>query len=923
MITRLYLQRTSALLATLACLALSANAQTVRVEAENFVPPTGTATVGSGPNSAGIVSVDSSGARSGGKYIGYFVYWDWLEYDFTVPEDGTYSITFSYTSDWALNGFIPTVISFYTSGQQVISKADIPKTANWGDWQTFTLPQTVALKAGSNRMRVAMRPDAMDAITQAVTIGGGMNTDYIEFSKTGPYPALSAVSGTVTTTVGGSPAPLEGALVSVGADYNSASYVARTNSAGAYTLYVPAGSQSITAFANGFAKSTVTVTAPGTQNFTLAFNGRFEAELLDGTNNGFDRSEGFQAEYTTETKIDNQPRSNFGQLVEVGQGKFATYKHVVVPAAGVYDLSMNYASGVINDSLGYGRYNVTVNGGSSSELRWGLTGDNLTYQDCDPIFVTLNQGANTIKVQQPDTTSWANVDYFTLVPTTRNPGTLRVVVTSSTTSLPVIGASVKITGTNSQDIGITGADGSLSIPVAAGSYDIQASRSGASASTTANVTAGSTTTANIQLAITAVLVEAEDFVASGPNTPSVDIVENPTASGGKTISNLSGQDRPEWAEWILNATQDGMYQVSITYASVQYPGAHTLNVWNTFYRQEVPDGLPLTADGNDYQTFTYPYNIPLKAGENRLRLTFGAYGAGAINMDFLTYERISAYPTLKSCSGSVKGKDGGYVGAIQNADVWIATNEMYEFYHTRTPSSGAWTISIPSTIGLIVNVDAEGYTSPGPKVVFANGIYNAELSFNNPNLLTPAVMQVNAKTAVAVHPDIRINTSEPGEVWNGSPGKWFEMIISVPRTGIYKVGMGYSSGWNSGDGQPVKSVWTVNGSPVNVDFAKTANWADYQYFDNIASLPLNAGANVIRITYVEASANVQYFTFVRTGDIPSTDIDGSGKTELKDAVVYNRRLAGVDTGATPDLNGDSVSNTLDVARIIKVAAGLQ
>ncbi len=207
--------------------------------------------------------------------------------------------------------------------------------------------------------------------------------------------------------------------------------------------------------------------------------------------------------------------------------------------------------------------------------------------------------------------------------------------------------------------------------------------------------------------------------------------------------------------------------------------------------------------------------------------------------------------------------------------------------------------------------------------MFANGIYNAELSFNNPNLLTPAVMQVNAKTAVAVHPDIRINTSEPGEVWNGSPGKWFEMIISVPRTGIYKVGMGYSSGWNSGDGQPVKSVWTVNGSPVNVDFAKTANWADYQYFDNIASLPLNAGANVIRITYVEASANVQYFTFVRTGDIPSTDIDGSGKTELKDAVVYNRRLAGVDTGATPDLNGDSVSNTLDVALIIKVAAGLQ
>ena len=52
------------LLAAAFALSGSAHAQPIRVEAENFIPPNAVSTMGSGPNSTNIVTVDANSAAS-------------------------------------------------------------------------------------------------------------------------------------------------------------------------------------------------------------------------------------------------------------------------------------------------------------------------------------------------------------------------------------------------------------------------------------------------------------------------------------------------------------------------------------------------------------------------------------------------------------------------------------------------------------------------------------------------------------------------------------------------------------------------------------------------------------------------------------------------------------------------------------------
>lgn len=922
-----------------ACLAVG-----VRLEAELALPPNGNATVRTGP-SAGpritdFVSVDSNAGASNGAYVGYFDYWEWMEWDAVVPEDGVYEIQAKYATNAGVNNYVNLVVSVYTAGPQV-TNAVLPVTGNYVPVDNpatvmtdeFGAPVAVPLKAGTHRVRMQIRPDPNYG-----TPAGWLNLDYIELVKKpsgGEFPSnLQLVQGTVTVSVNGSPMPVEGALVSVGPEYTTAAYVARTGADGRYTMWLPATSQSLTVLVNGWAKVTATVTPPATKDFALTeWSGRIEGELLDSTNAGREWGNGVQPEFTTVPNSLGVPRSNYGQLVNFNVNKFAEWRHIYAPAAGVYDLGMYYSAGIVGIDPPYGRVSFTLNGGATTDVRYDVTStDFLTYAQSVSQMVDVKAGMNLVRLSNPDQYASANVDYITLTPTTRPYGYLKVVVQSQT-GLGLSGASVKIDGGDTTTAGTvytgpTGGDGSFQVPVPPGTYAVTVSRTGKVGTGQGTVTAGGTTTVTIVLTVTAATVEGESFTASGPNIPSVDIADSSTASGGKVITDLSAKDRPEWVEWNLDAAQDGMYQLVLGYAtSATGSGAHTLWVKSTSFQYVVADGLIPTADSNDYQVMVYPTLIPLKAGSNTLRMTMDQYGGG-INIDYLTFERISALPATKTASGTVKGSDGTGQAAIQNAVLFLNTSDPSVSYVARSSGTGEYTLVVPSTQGFVIGSMAEGYTTidPAARPGFGNITWNPVMNVNNePDPTTPPTMRVFARSAVVYDTGINLDwAAENQPLWGTSPGKFYEFIISMPRSGMYEMGMWYSSGWNSGDGNPVRTTFTINGLATPVNFPKTESWADYLYRPAVASLPFAAGPNTVRVTYLEAGANVGYFTFKRTGDLvlPGTDLNNNGKTTLEDAVLYNRRLNSLDTGATPDFTGDGTSGTADVVYIMRIAGGL-
>jgi hypothetical protein len=945
--------RTLAAFAALAALAAAPTlaqvpATGIFVESENFSPPSGNATLTSGPNITNIVTVDNNGTASGGKSIGVFDAWDWLEYDVTIPEDGLYNVIYRYASNWGENPKFGQALEFFTAGQQ-ITPPGAPVTATWGDYQLFTLPTPVPLKQGVNHFRIKERPDY-----GTVGFGGSMNMDYVKFEKAGAYPNLVAVSGTVTAQIGGTATPVQGALVSEdpdpakGALYTEASHLTRTDAAGHYTLYLSPGSHQVTAFYNGFAAATAAVTAPGTHDFSLGWNGRFEAELFDATNKGPGNSAGVQPAYATGyydvdkvTKLGTY--SGNGLVINIGSpsGKFALYNHVVVPTAGYYDLSMHYGSD--QDPSVTSPYNWQVNGTLNTVISWPGTGSYTTMQDSPTVLVHLNAGVNTLRWTD-NGSLFANMDYFTLKATTQQVGTLNVSVKDGGGKV-VPGAAISVSGDGGTYSGTADGNGLFSIVLPVGAYTVTASRSGTTNTADVTVAANTPTNAAITLNITAILVEGEDFTASGPDQPgpAVSVADLSGASGGKVLQNLSGRgdtgvlpSNYRYAEWTVDAPADGMYRFMMHYATLFSPGEIRLTVAGTSYRLHY-ETLTNTAGSTVYADFSPFEEIPLKKGPNTFRVTAGE---GGLNVDYFTFDLDTASPaiTFKTISGVVKGTDGTGSAPVRNAvvfdnsygDIGLAT------YYTTTDATGHYTLNVPDT-GLNydgtsnLGVQAAGYLPQTVNAVPGNSTKDFLLPLNNPDAVTPPALRIDfadfydtTNAVLAVGPGA-ISTAI-GEIAfvQAGPDTWVDLSVSVPRSGLYDVALNYGSNALPA-GQMGHLTLSAGGAGATAAFPMTATWADHQTIPAFVTLPLQAGPNTVRLAFPDAAANIEYLDFSRSGDLPpaaSTDIDNNGVTDIRDAVIYARRLGGQDAGPTPDLTGDSASNAQDVRRILSVAGGL-
>jgi hypothetical protein len=939
------------------------HAQTIRVEAESFVPPNAVATMGSGPNESKVVTVDQNASASGGFTIGWFGSWDWLEYNVTAPADGIYNMSFFYGDGDGAMDPLPVDLTFFTTGKQYLVGNIHPTPVSSPSWafSNYTTvvaapsdgaaPFAIPLKSGVNRFRVAIRPDFI--------LAGAMNIDYMEFTKTADaYPALQAITGVVSSQIGGVSTPLGGAMVSDGPDYHTAANVTRTDGSGAFTLWVPAGSYSLTAFANGFTASTVSASSPSATNFSLTWNGRYEAELLDSTNTGPEVGNGDQPAYDTQHSL-----SNKGEIVNSAPGKYAEYKSVYAPADGVYDVSIHYSA--MSAAVGDPGYLLwTVNQTSTVKAVYTATSitDFLTYQDSTaPALMTLKKGLNTLRFADanagPPVTPSANIDYFTVAPSTQPHGTLKVIVTNSVNGNPISGANITIPAAAPQLTAQTGGDGSVSIPVPPGTYTVTASKSGTAGPVTAapaTVADGQTVNVPIQLTVSGVSVEAEDFVAGGPGVPPATITAVGSASNGKVVTGFTGSYLQGWLEWNVNVTEDGLYRMTLQYAvppdgsdAIVHPvypidmtvsaTPSTFHVNTSYYldTSQIPPAkvpiIPRTADGDTYASFDLVNDsqaqalVPLKAGSNRVRISLAS---GTMNLDYLQFTKLAAYPTnYRTITGTIYGSDGVGSAPIAGAAVWQNNSTLHTTFNeaqfaTTTDAAGHYSLTAVS--GAFLNASVNGFiaTTPYISVPAGTATKDVTLNVNPPTPPDTGTEKMDAfKLSIA---DTRLSTNE-NMITFTQPGAYFGWTINVPRSGQYQVGMNYSSGWNSGDGLPVKTTWTVNGVPQEVDFAKTTSWTDFQFFPSIATIPLNAGGNTVRVDFIDAGANIVYLTLLRTGSIPppvSTDIDNSGKTDIIDAVIYARRLGGLEAGAKPDLTGDGLSNAADVARILRVAGGL-
>ena len=936
-----------------------ARADTIRVEGESFVTPNGVSTLGSGPNASKVVTVDPNSSASGGSTIGWFGSWDWLEYTVTAPSDGVYNLSFFYADADTTVDPLPVMVTNFTTGKQYLVK-NIHSTPSWAyaDYTTVvaapddaSAPYAIPLKAGANRFRVAIRSDFVMA--------GAMNIDYMDFTKTTEaYPSWQAVTGTVTTQIGGVSTPLAGALISEGADNHTASNITRTDSTGAYTLYVTSGSHSLTAFANGFAPNTVSASAPGTTNFAMTANGKYEAELLDSTNTGPEVSFGEQPAYDSGAASGNT-LSNFGEIVNSGPGKYAEYKSVYAPADGVYDLSIHYASmasvtGAVGDP---GYLTWTVNTTNTVKMTYTTTSatDWLTYADSTPILVTLKKGVNTLRFTDANAgtggnpaTPSANIDYFTVAPSTQPHGTLNITVTDLAAKA-IGGANITVPLASPQFTGLTGSNGVLAIPVPPGTYAVTANKSGAANAVTVSsivVADGQTVNVPIQLNISGAAVEAEDYTSGGPGVPPATITDLASASGSKVVTGFTGSYLQGWLEWTVNVSADGLYRLTMQYSIPSgddivhpvYPIDMTVNVFPSTFHAHTTN-IPRTENGDTYGGYDLQDDsanvilIPLKAGDNKIRLSLAS---GTMNLDYIQVTKLQAYPTnVRTITGTIYGSDNVGSAPIAGAKVWLNNSGIHTTYDeaqfaTTTDANGLYSITA-YTGGAFLNASANGFIasnlgSPAYILVSAGtSTKDATIKVNPPTSPATGTEQVDAYRLTSA--DTRLATNESMITFT-QPGTYFGLPLNVARAGMYQVGMYYSSGWNSGDGNPVKTTWTVNGVDQAVNFDKTVSWLDFQFFPSIASIPLNAGGNTLKVSFVEAGANIVYFTLTRTGALPppSTNVydvgDSKGKTDLMDAVMYARRLAGLDTGAKPDLTSDGLSNASDVARILRVAGGL-
>jgi hypothetical protein len=121
-------------LAALLFLLSKADAQTLRIEAENW-------------NAMSGVLTQNSSDAGGGLDVGWIDNGDWMDYSYTAPTAGTYTVRFRLATQ---NSFAQFQVKNSTG--QVLATVNVPTTGSYQTWQTTST--TLTLPAGAQVIRL-------------------------------------------------------------------------------------------------------------------------------------------------------------------------------------------------------------------------------------------------------------------------------------------------------------------------------------------------------------------------------------------------------------------------------------------------------------------------------------------------------------------------------------------------------------------------------------------------------------------------------------------------------------------------------------------------------------------------------------------------------------------------------------------------
>ena len=382
--------------------------------------------------------------------------------------------------------------------------------------------------------------------------------------------------------------------------------------------------------------------------------------------------------------------------------------------------------------------------------------------------------------------------------------------------------------------------------------------------------------------------------ASFRTAEGVDIVKG---NNGKAIGYTNTD---EWLEYTVNIKEPGYYSYQAVASSGTTGSGFRLSISDDEGLTDITDNIsvPKTAD-NDwsvYTTMTGRTKIPLKAGDQTIRLTITGSNCNVDKIVFNHVEinesinlKVTATPstgtlgssnTFSFTAGSA-GMDSTisfikvFMNGKQVTDT-IRTQPFQWIYKASTAGTNSMTAIAVDTLNRESNITAFSLKVRGPYngTITIPGTIQAEnydkggegLTFHDSNSEKEGDDQ-DAKNYRSDEGGVDIVNGNGGKVIGyTNTGEWLEYSINVARAGYYSYSATVSSGV-TGSGFRIglmKDGKETQLFSVSVPQTGDNNWGTYKTVSGNIKSPLESGKQVIRLTITGSSCNIDkvYLSFV-------------------------------------------------------------
>lgn len=382
--------------------------------------------------------------------------------------------------------------------------------------------------------------------------------------------------------------------------------------------------------------------------------------------------------------------------------------------------------------------------------------------------------------------------------------------------------------------------------------------------------------------------------ASFRTAEGVDIVKG---NNGKAIGYTNTD---EWLEYTVNIKEPGYYSYQAVASSGTTGSGFRLSISDDEGLTDITDNIsvPKTAD-NDwsvYTTMTGRTKIPLKAGDQTIRLTITGSNCNVDKIVFNHVEinesinlKVTATPstgtlgssnTFSFTAGSA-GMDSTisfikvFMNGKQVTDT-IRTQPFQWIYKASTAGTNSMTAIAVDTLNRESNITAFSLKVRGPYngTITIPGTIQAEnydkggegLTFHDSNSEKEGDDQ-DAKNYRSDEGGVDIVNGNGGKVIGyTNTGEWLEYSINVARAGYYSYSATVSSGV-TGSGFRIGLMEDGKETQlfsVSVPQTGDNNWGTYKTVSGNIKSPLESGKQVIRLTITGSSCNIDkvYLSFV-------------------------------------------------------------